>query len=201
MNEISYTCEEYEIIQGESNMKVLIKGALIGGLVAFIWTNISWMVLPWHMMTISALSNEAPIAESLKSNVTENGLYILPWTTNTTEEAMVEHNQKMEKGPYAYMVVHPDGFKMNMTKMMLVGLLSNIVIALILTYLLTKTKGLSYIQKVGFVTMAAVAGALVVVVPNLIWWQFPLAYTLVTIVDTAFTWGFAGLAIGKIVKD
>ena len=107
----------------------------------------------------------------------------------------------MENGPYAYMVVHPDGFKKNMTKMMLFGLLLNIVIAFILTYLLTKTKGLSYIQKVGFVKMAAVAGALVVVVPNLIWWQFPLAYTLVTIVDTAFTWGFAGLAIGKIVKD
>ena len=99
------------------------------------------------------------------------------------------------------MVVHPDGFKMNMPKMMLFGLLSNILIAFMLTYLLTKTKGLSYIQKVGFVPMAAVAGALVVVVPNLIWWQFPLAYTLVTIVDTAVTWGFAGLAIGKIVKD
>ena len=59
-------------------MKVLIKGALIGGLVAFIWTNVSWMVLPWHMATISGLSNEAPIAEFLKTYVTEIGLYILP---------------------------------------------------------------------------------------------------------------------------
>lgn len=182
-------------------MKVLIKGALIGGLVAFMWMNFSWMVLPWHFMTISTLPNDAPIAESLKNNVTESGLYILPWTSNKTEEAMAEVNQKMENGPYAYMVVYPDGFKKNTTKMMLFGLLFNIVIAFILTYLLTKTKGLSYIQKVGFVKMAAVAGALVVVMPNLIWWQFPLAYTLVTIVDTAFTWGFAGLAIGKIVKD
>lgn len=182
-------------------MKVLIKGALIGGLVAFIWTNISWMVLPWHQMTLSTLPNEAPIAESIKNNVTESGLYILPWTSNTTEEAMVELNKKMEKGPYAYMVVHPDGFKKNMPSMMIFGLLSNILIAFILTYLLTKTKGLSYLQKVGVVKLAAISGALVIVVPNLIWWQFPLGYTLVTIVDTALTWGFAGLAIGKIVKD
>ncbi len=182
-------------------MKVLIKGALIGGLVAFIWMNFSWMVLPWHGMTLSTLPNEAPVAESLKNNVTESGLYILPWTADHTEEAMGAVNQKMEKGPYAYMVVHPAGFKKNMGKMMLFGLLFNVLIAFILTYLLTKTRGLSYIQKVGFVKMAAVAGALVIVVPNLIWWQFPLAYTLVTIVDTAFTWGFAGLAIGKIVKD
>ena len=61
------------------------------------------------------------------------------------------------------------------------------LVAFILTTLLTLTKGLSYIQKVGFVEMAAVAGALVIVVPNFIWWHFPLAYTLVTIVDTAFT--------------
>jgi len=182
-------------------MKVLIKGALLGGLVAFIWTNLSWMVLPWHQMTISTLPNEAPIAESLKNNVKESGLYMLPWTTDKTEEAMAEVNQKIKNGPFAYMVVHPNGFEMNKGKMMLFGLLSNILIAFMLTYLLTQTKGLSYIQKVGFVKMAAVAGALVVVVPNFIWWQFPLAYTLVTIVDTAFTWGFAGLAIGKIVKD
>ena len=48
--------------------------------------------------------------------------------------------------------------------------------------------------------MAAVAGSLVVLVPDLIWWQFPISHTLVTIVDTALTWGFAGLVIGKIVK-
>ncbi len=182
-------------------MKVLMKGALIGGLVAFIWMNFSWMVLPWHFMTISTLPNDAPIAESLKTNVKESGLYILPWTSDKTDAAMTEVNQKMEKGPFAFMVVQPNGLKMNMPKMMLFGLLFNIVVAFMLTYLLTKTKGLSYIQKVGFVKTAAVAGALVIVVPNMIWWQFPLAYTLVTIVDTGFTWGFAGLAIAKIVKD
>lgn len=182
-------------------MKVLIKGALIGGLVAFIWMNFSWMVLPWHQKTISTLPNEAPVAEALKISVPETGLYIMPWTADHSEEAMAEHTKKMENGPFAYMVVHPKGLKISMAKMMLFGLLFNIVVAFILTYLLTKTKGLSYIQKVGFVKTAAVAGALVIVVPNLIWWHFPLAYTLVTIVDTAFTWGFAGLAIGIIVKD
>jgi len=182
-------------------MKVLIKGSLIGGLVAFIWMNFSWMVLPWHQKTISTLPNDAPVAEALKNNVSKSGLYILPWSASMSKEAQAEVSQKLENGPFAYMVVHPNGLKLNMTKMMLFALLSNIVIAFILTYLLTKTSGLSYIQKVGFVKMAAIAGALVVVVPNLIWWHFPLDYTLVTIVDTAFTWGFAGLAIGKIVKD
>lgn len=182
-------------------MKVLIKGAILGGLIAFIWTNISWMALPWHQSTISAIPNEAPVAESLKKNIPSSGLYILPWSTEKSKEAHEAVNKKMEKGPYGFMVIHPNGFKNSMSNMMIFGLLSNILIAFILTYLLTKTKGLSYLQKVGFIKLAAVAGALVIIVPNLIWWQFPLAYSLVTIIDTALTWGFAGLVIGKIVKN
>lgn len=76
----------------------------------------------------------------------------------------------MEKGPFGYMVIHPKGFKQSMSKMMLFGLLSNILIAFILTYLLTKTKGLSYLQKIGFIKLGAIAGALLIIIPNLIWW-------------------------------
>ena len=182
-------------------MKVLIKGALIGGLVAFIWTNISWIALPWHQMTISTFPDEASIAESLQNNVKEEGLYILPWTNEKSMEVMNEYDQKVRNGPFAYMVVYPHGFNLNRPKMTILGLLYSMLIALILTYLLTKTKDLSYIQKVGFIKLAAIAGALVVVVPDLIWWQFPVSYGVVTIIDTAITWGLAGLAIGKIVKD
>lgn len=182
-------------------MNTLIKGALIGGVVAFLWTNISWMILPWHGMTISTLPNEESIAGLMKVNIAESGLYILPWPSEHTEEEMVKVNKRMEEGPYAYMVVRPNGVKKSMPKMMVLGLLSNILIAFMLTFLLMKTKGLGYIEKVGFIKIAAIAGALVIVVPNLIWWQFPMGYTLVTIVDTALTWGFSGLAIAKIVKS
>jgi hypothetical protein len=182
-------------------MKILLKGAVLGGFVAFLWVNISWMILPWHGHTISNLENEAPVAQALKEHVPKEGLYILPWSKDHSPEAYEKLNDKTEQGPYAFMVVLPQGFKKNMPQMMIFGLLSNIFIAFLLTLLLSKTKGLTYFQKVGFIKIAAVAGALVVIIPNLIWWQFPLKYTLVTIVDTAFTWGFAGLAIAKIVKD
>ena len=182
-------------------MKVLIKGGLFGGLVAFIWMNISWMVLPWHMMTIDTVENDTQIAHTLKANISQDGLYILPWTDDHSKENMEAFNQRMESGPFVYMVVRPNGIKVNMGTMMLYGLIYNIVIAFMITYLLTKTSGLSYIQKVGFVKMVAITGALVIVVPNLIWWHFPIGYSLVTLIDTGFTWGFAGLAIGKIVKD
>lgn len=182
-------------------MKILVKGSLIGGLIAFIWMNFSWMVLPWHWMTISPLPNETPVAESLKNNVTKNGVYLLPLTMEKTPEAMAEVNRKIQEGPFAFMVVYPKGFKMNKAKMMFFGLLFNILVAFLLTYLLTKTTGLSYIQKVGFVKVAALAGALVIVIPNFIWWQFPLSYTVVTTLDVSIGWGLAGLGIGKVVKS
>lgn len=182
-------------------MKVLLKGALLGGLAAFLWTNISWMVLPWHGWTISTVANENLLAEALKTSIPQSGLYILPWSNEHSEEEYAKINEKMEQGPYAYMVVSPNGFKKSMPKMMGFGLLFNILIAFVFTYLLSKTRDLSYLQKVGFIEFAAIAGALVIIVPNAIWWQFPMGHTLVTIADTAITWAIAGLAIGKIVKD
>ena len=50
-------------------MKVLIKGGLIGGIIAFIWMNISWMVLPWHAMTIDTVEDDTQIAHSIKANM------------------------------------------------------------------------------------------------------------------------------------
>ena len=85
--------------------------------------------------------------------------------------------------------------------MMFFGLLFNVLVAFMLTYLVSKASGLTYFQKVRFIKLAGLAGALIIVVPNLIWWQFPLAYSLVTLIEAGITWGLAGLEILKIVES
>ena len=180
-------------------MKAIVKGALVGGFIAFIWVNISWMILPWHQLTISSVPDEEATRTALRTQIPESGLYILPWSNDKSQQEATRN--KVEEGPFAYMVVHPRGVEMNMSKMMILGLLSNIFIAAILSLLLNMTSGLGYIRRVGFVKTAAIAGSLVVVMPNLIWWHFPIGQAVVTIVDTGFTWGFAGMAIAKFVKD
>jgi hypothetical protein len=63
-------------------------------------------------MTISALPNEALVAEAFKNTVSENGLYILPWSTDMSEEAMAEFDQKIKNGIRLYdRVPHPMGLK------------------------------------------------------------------------------------------
>lgn len=181
-------------------MSTLVKAANAGGLVAFIWVNISWMALPWHWSTIGGVTSESPIAEALKNNVSESGVYILPYSADHSQEAQVEVHKKMAEGPYAFMVVHPNGIDLSMSKMMVGGLLLHIIVALILSFLLSKTSGLSYSQQVGFVALAAMAGTLLVNVADWNWWNFPVTYILINLLDALITWVLAGMVIAKLVK-
>jgi len=57
----------------------LIKGALIGGLIYFIWTIVSWVALPWHKLYLSKVPNEANVSIMLKSEIPQSGLYFILW--------------------------------------------------------------------------------------------------------------------------
>lgn len=41
------------------------KGAVAGGLIAFAWNSFSWMVLPFHAMTLGPLGSLAPFGGSM----------------------------------------------------------------------------------------------------------------------------------------
>jgi hypothetical protein len=60
-------------------MKRIALAALLGGLVVFIWGAFSHMVLPIGSMGLSALPNEEAVLTTLRTSVTEPGLYFFPW--------------------------------------------------------------------------------------------------------------------------
>lgn len=41
------------------------KGAVAGGLIAFAWNAVSWMILPFHGMTLSGFGNPDPVGGSM----------------------------------------------------------------------------------------------------------------------------------------
>lgn len=54
--------------KGARMNKSLILGGLLGGLPLFVWGSISWMVLPWHLMTLEKFKDEATVAQALSTN-------------------------------------------------------------------------------------------------------------------------------------
>ena len=63
------------------------KGALVGGVIFFVWMSISWMVIGWHQSYMKQLPNEAAVALELKSQVKEDGLYVFPYFKRSGDKA------------------------------------------------------------------------------------------------------------------
>lgn len=186
-------------------MKKLILGGLLGGLIVFVWGMVSWMVLPWHNLSMRKFTDESAVEKVLTANAPHGGLYVLPNGCAGTENlspdqkkaAMKVSFEKMEKGPSAFVVFRPNGtgkMFINMAK----GIALQMLLALMMTSLLLKAKPEHYSCRLGLVVMIALTAGLMCHVPNWIWWKFPTKYVAVEIADLVVSWFLAGLVLAKI---
>lgn len=170
---------------------------VVGGLLAFVWSTISWMIIPWHQPTMSVFENEEVVAEAIKAGAAEPGLYTYPGWTDDQEDMMKKH----EKGPYVMASVVPDGLGGGMGKMMINGLLVSILAAAFLLVLMLMSGPDSNWKQRSLIAM--VAGLFVSLIPalmNLNWWHFPVAFSVVAIIDGFITWTIAGVVIALIIS-
>ena len=55
-----------------------LMGGFVGGVVLFVWGAVSWMVLPWHNMTLNTFTDEDKVANVLIANAPVRGIYVYP---------------------------------------------------------------------------------------------------------------------------
>ena len=185
--------------------KSLILGGLLGGLALFVWGSISWMLLPWHLMTLEKFMDEATVAKALLANAGVSGVYLLP-NPHKHEPGMSEEQKRAEEaegmkrmvqGPFMFASVSLAGVG-NMGHPLLITLLGNILSALLSTWMLLKTNGLRYLGRVGFVLLIALTAAIVGYLPDWTWWRFSTSFTAVSVADLLLGWFLAGLVIAKV---
>jgi hypothetical protein len=175
------------------NLKTFLV-VLAGGAIAFIWSSISWMAIPWHKPTMKGFENPAAISQAIKDASPEPGIYIYPAWTDDADDMKEKHME----GPYVFASILPGGVGDGMGKMMLVGFLANLVgAALLLTLIMTvPDRGWKARALVG-----AVAALFVSLVPALMdynWWHFPVGFTLVAIGDGFIGWTLVALVMAKM---
>jgi hypothetical protein len=180
-----------------SDIKTLIKGAIIGGLIFFVWTNVSWMAIGWHNSYMSAVPNEEVFAESIREEIPKSGLYFVPWHDQSSD--WDEVMKKTEKGPFAYMMITPHGKSMSMALPLLMSLIFNCFLAMLGTWLLLQTSGLSFLGRVGFVVVVGLSGSSWLVFANWNWWGFPTTYLIVNLVDLGIAWTLMGFGLARFV--
>ncbi len=93
--------------------KKLLAGVL-GGLAFFFWSFVAHDVLPLGKAGIKEIPNEQAVLSSMKANMPEDGLYLLPGlglpenaTRAQQSAAMEARMHKVETGPSGLLAYHP----------------------------------------------------------------------------------------------
>jgi hypothetical protein len=187
-------------------MKALVLGTILGGLVAFVWSSVSWEVIGWHEKTMVNFQNEDEVSAVIASHAQVDGTYLLPGgplTAGLTPEqkkaAQASTMEKMQKGPIMVAAVRRGGFG-SFSRGLIIQLLSLMAAAFLLTWLLLQTSGLSYARSVAFLAIVGLSASVIVDLPNWNWWGFSGAYTAVNLADSTITWLLAGLVIAKVAR-
>lgn len=172
--------------------KSLWLGGVLAGIAAYLWLSMSWMVLPFHMNSFLNFKDEAAVTAAVAANATQSGVYMLP---NGHSEAQMK--QWMETGPSGLAIIQtgPAG---SMPSKLLFQFVSSIVAGLLMAWLLSRTSGLKYWGKVGFVVVIGVVVALLSSVSDWNWWGFSTAYTGIQIIDIIAGWFLGGLVLAKL---
>lgn len=177
--------------------KALIKGGLLGGLILFLWGNISWMLIPWHSMTLNKINNETVVMQSITSNAPKSGVYVIPNMMQQNKSEATNKSAMEMKGPFIFASVHLES-DLSMNSALIYYLIMQIIAAFLVTWLIAKTKGSSYFCRVGYAVLFALAAGFVCYLPSWNWFGFPLPYVLVGMADLIIGWFLAGLLIAKV---
>lgn len=173
-------------------MKRIAIAAIVGGIVIFVWSFISHMLLPLGEMGFSALPNEPAVLAALKDSVPRSGLYIFP------NPATKPPGQAEDSRPAGILVFHPEGGWDISSGRLLNELLSNVLAAAIAAFIASLLAA-AYARRVLAITLLGLFGWLSLIVSYWIWYGFPTAYILGEGINEVVGWFLAGLAIAKIV--
>lgn len=169
-----------------------IKAGILGGIVLFIWSFISWTMLPWHTMSMHNFKSDVAMEQAIQANAPESGIYVLP----SMQQVEGMQNKTQAQGPMVFASIHLGGMPSSMAMPIGISLITQIVAAILVAWMLTRTK-LNYFGKLGFVILFAITVCVIKDVPAWNWFKFDTQYTLVMVADTLIGWFLAGLVLAK----
>lgn len=186
--------------------KSLLLGTILGALMAFLWSSISWELLGWHEKGMLSFQNEDEVSAMVALHTSKDGIYLLPsappsegMTAEQKKQAQAATMAKMQSGPIMFAAVRRGGFS-SFGRALIIQLLSLLAAAFLLTWLLLQTCKLTYARKVAFLAVVGLAASVIADLPNWNWWGFSGSYTAVNVADSTITWLIAGLVIAKVAK-
>jgi hypothetical protein len=180
---------------------------LVAGVAIFAWSAVLHMMTPLGEAGVRELPHERGVLSVVRDSVSEAGFYIfpgfgLPPGAELTSAAQEEWARRYREGPVGIMVVHPTGRAPVGVGAFLLELLTDVGAALVAALLLVGARaGLPrYWSRVGFVALLGPFAWLAIETSYVIWYGFPLAYSLAALLDQTGGAFVAGLVLAWGVR-
>jgi hypothetical protein len=185
--------------------KILLAGFL-GGIVMFFWGGLWHELLPFAFTGLRSLPSEAAMLNSMKTNISEPGMYIFPGF-GLPDDAPVGQKraamQRLEKspsvGPQGVLIYHLVGSGLS-GKMLVTEAITNIIQALLVAFLLAQARVRRFSSRLGF---AFVLGLLASITTNISlwnWYGFPGNFIAANVVYLVVGYFLVGIVVAAIVK-
>jgi uncharacterized membrane protein YeaQ/YmgE (transglycosylase-associated protein family) len=178
------------------NTKMIV-GALVGGLLVFIWQFLSWTMLNLHGSEQKYTSNQDTILNFLNTQLQEDGTYFLP---NAAPDASQDEHQKLMETsagkPWAQISYHKSMntvMGMNMVR----GFLVDVFAVMLLIWLLSKIPGLTIQTAITASIVVGIIGYLTTEYTNSIWYE---KNSIPDLIDAVVSWAICGTWLGYYLK-
>jgi hypothetical protein len=170
----------------------LIKPASAASVVLFVWTALSWMLLPWHEAAIAPFPVEEPIRQALTG--APAGIYLLP------DPKKVEQNPGQPvAGPHVFAAVSPT-VQTSMAPMMGAHFVFQFLASLLAVWIAAQIPSAGFWRIVCVFSCFGAISSLAALLPFWNWWSFTSAYVGGEVADQLAGWTLAGLAAGRLIR-
>lgn len=175
-------------------MKKLLLGAIVGGIILFIWQFLSWTVLNLHYNAYQYTDKQDAIMSTLSSQLNTDGAYMLPsLPPGSTMEQHEAAMKTMEGKPWAVIQYHQSN-NMNMGSNMIRGLIVDFLIIGFFCAIISRMNALNFIA----VLISSLFVGMIIFFygpyTNHIWFKgFDL---MAHFVDAIVSWGAVGFWLG-----
>ncbi len=178
-------------------MKKSLIGAIIGGLLIFIWQTLSWTILDIHRPSQDYTAKQDTIMKFLNATLEKEGGYMMPTVPRGTswEEASKAGEKSLGK-PWAFIQYH-QSFNTSMNDMymnMFRGLVASIFMVWLLCWIIGKWNRPGFIN----IFMACIFTGLIIFIyepyNTYIWYK--IFDVRAHLVDALAGWGICGIWLG-----
>jgi len=178
-------------------MKKLVIGALVGGIIVFLWQMLSWTLLDLHAKEYQKAPGQDSIMTFLSSQFSEDGQFFLPHSkgNGASMEEIEKTVEGMKGKPWAVINYHKSydvGDKM--VNLAIRGLIADIIAVLFVCWILATNPNRKFGGIFISTVLIGIVGYLFIPYANHMWYQTPGAIT--NFIDVLLAWGLCGIWLG-----